>query len=158
PQVMAKRTMGQVADQFEAVARGLTRRPAIVGRSFGGLLVQILAGRGLSAATVASSPAPYRGVLPLHLSALKSAAPVLKNPANWNRALPLTFEQFRFAFANAVGGEEAHELYVAYVVPASGAPLFQAANANLNPWTEAKVDPANPERGPVLILSGAKDH
>jgi pimeloyl-ACP methyl ester carboxylesterase len=89
---------------------------------------------------------------------LKSAWPVLRNPANRNRAIPLTFEQFRFAFANAVSEEEAKELYTSFAVPASGLPLFQAAAANLNPWTEAKVDTENPERGPVLIISGEKDN
>jgi non-heme chloroperoxidase len=158
PEVFAKKTVGQVADHFEQIARGLRRRPAVVGHSFGGLLAQILAGRGLSAATVAIDPAPFRGVLPLPISALKSAWPVLHNPANRNRAVPLTFEQFRFAFANAVPEEEARELYGTFAVPASGQPLFQAATANLNPWTEAKVDAENPERGPLLFISGEKDH
>jgi pimeloyl-ACP methyl ester carboxylesterase len=83
---------------------------------------------------------------------------VLGNPANRNRAIPLTYEQFRFGFANAVSEEEARELYATFAVPASGAPLFQAAAANLNPWTEAKVDTDNPDRGPLLIVSGEKDH
>ena len=43
-------------------------------------------------------------------------------------------------------------------MPASGAPIFQAATANLNPWTEVKVDTRNPDRGPMLIISGEKDH
>jgi pimeloyl-ACP methyl ester carboxylesterase len=158
PEVFANKTVGQVADHFEAVIRRLTRKPAIIGHSFGGLLVQILAGRGLSAATVAIDPAPFRGVLPLPLTALKSAWPVLGNPANRHRAVPLTFEQFRYGFANAVNEEEAKELYRTFAVPASGAPLFQAATANLNPWTEAKVDVDNPERGPLLITSGEKDN
>jgi pimeloyl-ACP methyl ester carboxylesterase len=150
--------VGQVADHFDEFTRGLTRRPVIVGHSFGGLLAQILAGRGLSAATVAIDPAPFRGVLPLPLSALKSAWPVLGNPANRSRAVPLTYDQFRYGFANAVDEAEARQLYETYAVPASGAPLFQAATANLNPWTEAKVDHDNPERGPLLIISGEKDH
>jgi non-heme chloroperoxidase len=158
PEVMAHKTVGQVADHFDEIVRGLKKKPAIVGHSFGGLLAQILAGRGLSAATVAVDPAPFRGVLPLPLSALKSAWPVLGNPANRNRAVPLTYEQFRYAFANAVGEEEARQLYETYAVPASGAPLFQAATANLNPWTEVKVDTGNPDRGPLLIISGEKDH
>ncbi len=108
--------------------------------------------------SVAIDPAPFRGVLPLPISALKSASAVLGNPANRNRAVPLTYEQFRYGFANAVGEEEARELYETYAVPASGAPIFQAAAANLNPWTEAKVDTRNPERGPLLIISGEKDH
>src|SRR6202022_4301195 len=126
--------------------------------SFGGLLAQILAGGVLAPATVAIDPAPFRGVLPLPFSALKSAWPVLGNPANRNRAIPLTFEQFRFGFANAVSEEEAKDLYKTFAVPASGVPLFQAATANLNPWTEAKVDTDNPDRGPVLIITGEKDN
>ena len=158
PEVFANKTVGQVADHVEKIIRTLKKRPALIGHSFGGLLVQILAGRGLSAATVAIDPAPFRGVLPLPFSALKSAWPVLHNPANRKRAIPLSYEQFRFAFANAVTEDEAMELYNAFAVPASGIPLFQAAAANLNPWTEAKVDVENPERGPLLILSGEKDH
>jgi pimeloyl-ACP methyl ester carboxylesterase len=158
PEVFAGKTVGQVADHFDEIIAGLTRKPAIIGHSFGGLLVQILAGRGLAAATVAIDPAPFRGVLPLPLSALKSSSPVLSNPANRNRAVPLTYDQFRYAFANAVSEDEAKELYDTFAVPASGAPLFQAATANLNPWTEAKVDTENLERGPLLILSGEKDN
>jgi non-heme chloroperoxidase len=157
PEVFAHKTVGQVADHFDQIIRGLGKKPAIIGHSFGGLLVQILSGRGLAAATVAIDPAPFQGVLPLPFSALKSAWPVLGNPANRNRAIPLTFEQFRYGFANAVSEEEAHELYKTYAVPASGVPLFQAATANLDPWTEAKVDVKNAERGPVLIISGEKD-
>ncbi|WP_329243925.1 alpha/beta hydrolase [Streptomyces sp. NBC_01478] len=158
PEVMAGKTVGQVADHLTELIGTLTRKPAIVGHSFGGLLTQILAGRGLSAVSVAIDPAPFRGVLPLPVSALRSSAPVLSNPANRNRAVPLTYDQFRYGFANAVGEEEARELYETFAVPAPGAPLFQAATANLNPWTEAKVDTENPDRGPLLIISGEKDH
>jgi pimeloyl-ACP methyl ester carboxylesterase len=158
PEVFADKTVGQVADHVEHVVRGLARKPAVIGHSFGGLLAQILAGRGLSAATVAIDPAPFRGVLALPLSALRSAWPVLGNIANRHRAVPLTYEQFRYAFANAVSEEEARQLYATYAVPAAGAPIFQAATANLNPWTEVKVDTASPARGPLLIVSGEHDH
>jgi pimeloyl-ACP methyl ester carboxylesterase len=97
-------------------------------------------------------------VLPLPISALKSGSPVLRNPANRNRAVPLTYEQFCYAFANAVSEEEAHQLYEQFAVPTPGKPLFQAASANLNPWTEAKVDTHDPDRGPLLIISGKQDH
>jgi non-heme chloroperoxidase len=158
PDVFAKKTVGQVADHFQEAIEGLDKKPAVIGHSFGGLLAQILAGRGLSAASVAIDPAPFRGVLPLPISALKSSKPVLGNPANRNRAVPLTYEQFRYAFANAVSEDEAKELYNEFAVPTPGAPLFQAATANLNPWTEAKVNSKNPERGPLLITSGEEDH
>lgn len=158
PEVFAHKTVGQVADHFADVIGKLDKKPAVIGHSFGGLLTQIIAGRGLSAASVAIDPAPFRGVLPLPISALKSASAVLHNPANRNRAVPLTYEQFRYGFANAVSEDEAKQLYDAYAVPAPGAPLFQAATANLNPWTEAKVNSKNPERGPLLIISGEKDN
>ncbi|MCX4992858.1 MULTISPECIES: alpha/beta hydrolase [unclassified Streptomyces] len=158
PEVFAGKTVGQVADHLESLIGGLEKKPAVVGHSFGGLLTQILAGRGRSAVSVAIDPAPFRGVLPLPISSLRSAAPVLGNPANRNRAVPLTFEQFRYGFANAVGEEEAKELYDTFAVPAPGAPLFQAATANFNPWTEVKVDTENADRGPLLIISGEKDH
>ena len=158
PEVFAHKTVGQVADHYAEVIGELDRKPVVIGHSFGGLLTQIIAGRGLAAVSVAIDPAPFRGVLPLPVSALKSAFPVLGNPANRSRAVPLTYDQFRFAFANAVSEEEARELYDTYAVPASGAPLFQAATANLNPWTEAKVDSETAARGPLLLISGEKDH
>jgi non-heme chloroperoxidase len=158
PEVFAQKTIGQIADHFDKIIGGLEKKPAIIGHSFGGLLAQILAGRELAAVTVAIDPAPFRGVLPLPISALKSGWPVLNNPANRNRAVPLTFDQFRYAFANAVSEAEARALYDEFTVPGSGAPLFQAAAANLNPWTEAKVDTGNPQRGPLLIISGERDN
>jgi pimeloyl-ACP methyl ester carboxylesterase len=158
PEVLAHKTVGQVGDHYASVIDNLAEKPAVVGHSFGGLLAQIVAGRGLSAVTVAIDPAPFRGVLPLPISALRAASPVLANPANRGRAVPLTYEQFRYAFANAVSEDEAKTLYDTYAVPAPGAPLFQAASANLNPWTEVKVDSKNPDRGPMLILSGELDH
>jgi pimeloyl-ACP methyl ester carboxylesterase len=158
PEVFAGKSVGDVADYIEAILEKLDRKPAVIGHSFGGLLTEILAGRGRAKVSVAISPAPFRGVLPLPISALRSASPVLKNPKNKHRAIPLTYEQFRYGFANAVDEDEARKLYEAYSVPGSGEPIFQAANANLNPWTEAKVDTKNPKRGPMLIISGEKDH
>jgi len=158
PEVFAKKSVGDVADHFEDVIRKLDKTPVVIGHSFGGLLAQILAGRGVAAATVAIDPAPFRGVLPLPISSLKSASPGLRNPLNRHRAVPLTYEQFRYAFTNAVDEDEAKQLYETYCVPAAGEPIFQAAAANLNPWTEVKVNSKNPERGPLLILSGEKDH
>jgi non-heme chloroperoxidase len=158
PEVFARKTVGQVADHYTAVIGGLDRKPAVIGHSFGGLLAQIVAGRGIAAVSVAVDPAPFRGVLPLPFSALKAASGVLRNPANRHRAVPLSFEQFRYGFANAVSEEEARELYATFAVPASGTPIFQAATANLNPLTEAKVDTTNPDRGPLLVISGERDH
>ena len=158
PDVLANKTLGQVADHTVEVIGQLTKKPAVMGHSTGGLLAQIIAGRGLSAATVAIDPGPFRGVLPLPVSALRSAGPVLKNPLNKGRAVTLTLDQFKYGWANALSDEEAKELYDTYHVAAPGVALMQMANANLNPWTEAKVDTRNPDRGPLLIIDGEKDH
>jgi non-heme chloroperoxidase len=158
PDAVAGTSVGEVADHFETIIRQLDRRPAIIGHSFGGLITEILAGRGLAFASVAISPAPFRGVLPLPISALRSASPVLSRPGNYNKAVPLTFDQFRYAFANAVDEDEARKLYDSCAVPAPGKPLFEAATANLNPWTEVKVDTKSPDRGPLLLVYGEQDH
>ena len=158
PETFAGKGIAEIAGYQEAIIRKLARKPVVIGHSFGGLLTEILAGRGLAAASVAISPAPFRGVLPLPISALRSASVALKNPTNWNKAVPLTYEQCRYSFANAGGEDEAKELYLGYSVPGPAEPLFQAAAANFNPWSEAKVDTKNPERGPMLIVSADSDH
>ena len=158
PEVFADKTIGQVAEHYSNVIGQLSRKPAVIGHSFGGLLAQIVAGRGLAAVTVAIDPAPFRGIPQLPLSALRAASPALSNPANRHRAVPLTYEQFRYSFANAVDEDQARRLYDTFAVPAPGAPLWQAAAANFNPRTEDKVDVKNPERGPILIVSGENDH
>src|SRR5437764_3137309 len=158
PEVFARKRIQQVTDHYADAIGQLKRKPAIVGHSFGGLIAQQLADRGFSAVTVAIDPPGFRGVLPLPLSELKSGAPVLSNPANYHRAVSLTYEQFRYGFANALSEDEAHQLYDRYAVPGSGTPLFQAAAANLNPWTEDQVNTRNPKRGPLLLIAGEKDH
>jgi pimeloyl-ACP methyl ester carboxylesterase len=158
PDVFAGKMVQQVTDHYiEAIGR-LKNKPAAVGHSFGGLIAQKLAGEGTAAATVAIDPAPFRGVLPVPASSIKSSAAVVSNPANRGRAIALTFDQFRYGWANAVDEQEARELYDTFHVAASGAPIFQAIAANLNPFSETKVDTHNPDRGPLLVVSGQKDH
>src|SRR3954467_9504014 len=170
PEVFARKTLKQVGDHTAKVIRQLDKRPpvrwtrhpdkgpAVMGHSTGGLLTYMIADRGLSAASVAIDPGPFRGVLPLPISALRSAGPVLKNPLNRGRAITLTLDQFKYGWANALSDEEAEQLYGSYHVAAPGVALMQMANANVNPFTEAKVDPKNPDRGPLLIIDGEKDH
>ena len=158
PDVLAKKTLGQIADHTTEIINALDKKPAVMGHSTGGLLAQMLAGRGLSAVTVAIDPGVFRGVLPLPLSVLKGVGPFLIDPRTRGRAITLTFDQFRFGWANALDEQEAMELYDKFHVAASGISLVQMGNANLNPWTEAKVDTKNPDRGPLLIIDGEKDH
>src|SRR3954452_21446682 len=176
PDVFAGKGIGEIADHLETIIRRLDRKPVVIGHSFGGLLPEFVVGRwlaattvgalptetlaccGLAAASVAFSAAPFQGVLPLSISALRAASVALRNPANWNRAVPLTYDQFRYSFGNAVTETEAKALYESHSVPGPGEPLFQAAAANFNPWSEAKVKTKRSDRGPMLIISGDVDH
>lgn len=159
PEAFARKMVQQVTDHYLEVIARLDQAPVVIGHSFGGLIAQKIAGTGAAAATVSINNAPFKGVLPLPLSALKSSSPVLGNPANARRGVALTFEQFRYGWANKVDDDEARELYDNYHVPAAGAPLFQAATANFNPFGgETKVDTKNPERGPLLIIGSDGDN
>jgi pimeloyl-ACP methyl ester carboxylesterase len=158
PDVFANKKLGQIADHTAEVIGGLDKKPAVMGHSTGGLITHMIAGRGLSAASVAIDPGPFRGVLPLPISSLRSAWPVLGNPLNRGRAITLTLDQFKYGWANALSDDEAKQLYETYHVAAPGVALIQMAMANVNPWTEAKADTKNPDRGPMLVIDGEKDH
>jgi len=158
PEVLANKTLKQVADHTTQIISGLDKKPVIIGHSTGGLLAEMLAGQGLADVTVAIDPGVFRGVLPLPLSVLKGVGPFLVNPRTRGKAITLTFDQFRYGWTNALDEDEAMELYDKFHVAASGISLVQMGNANLNPWTEAKVDTKNPDRGPLLIIDGEKDH
>jgi len=159
PDVFARKMVQQVTDHYLVAISQLTKEPAVIGHSFGGLIAQKIADNGASAATVAIDNAPFKGVLPLPAESLKSAAPVIGRLGNRNKAIALTYEQFKFGWANNLDDEEARDLYERFHVPASGAPLFQAATANLNPFGgETALDVRNPDRGPLLIIAGTKDN
>lgn len=158
PEVFAHKKVQAVTDHYLDAIRRLAKNPAVVGHSFGGLIAQKIAGSGASAATVTIDNAPFRGVLPLPVSSLRSSFPVLGNPANYGKAIALTFEQFKYGWANNLDEAEAKELHESFHVPAPGLPLFQAAVANLNPFSETRVDSKNPDRGPLLVLAGENDH
>ncbi|HEX7488679.1 MAG TPA: alpha/beta fold hydrolase [Anaeromyxobacteraceae bacterium] len=158
PEGMVDKGITEIADHYAEIMRVLGARPIVIGHSFGGLIAQNLLGRGLAAEAIAIDPAPIKGVLPLPFSTLRSAFPVLKNPANNHRAIPLTAEEFRYGFGNAVSPEEAAELYERWAIPGPGRPLFQAAFANITPHSAAAVDTHNQARGPLLLIAGEKDH
>ena len=159
PEVFAHKMVQGVTDHYLAAIARLSTKPAVVGHSFGGLIAQKIAGESASAVTVAIDPAPFRGVLPLPVSSLKSAFPVLGNPTNSGKAVTLTLEEFKYGWANALDDDEAERLYTEFHVAAPGAPLFEAASANLNPFSQVKVKTKKAEdRGPLLLISGEKDH
>jgi len=158
PEVFARKMVQAVTDHYVEALGKLKTKPAVIGHSFGGLIAQKIAGEGGSMATVSIDPAPGRGVLPLPASALKAGSPVLGNPANARRSVTLTLEEFKYGWANNLDEDEAAALYDEYHVAASGVPIFQAAVANLNPFSETKVRYKAENRGPMLIISGEKDH
>jgi pimeloyl-ACP methyl ester carboxylesterase len=155
---IANRSIKEVADSYAKVISTLASKPVLIGHSFGGLMVQMLLGRGLAAAGIAIDPAPIKGVWQLPFSALKASLPVLGNPFNLRKAISLTHKQFRYAFTNAIPEDESKELYERYAVPSPARPLFQVAFATLNPNAQNRVNTANATRGPLLITSGDKDH
>ncbi|WP_121193483.1 alpha/beta hydrolase [Motilibacter peucedani] len=155
---IADHGIDDVVDHFAEIIRGLPEPPVLVGHSFGGMIAQKLLGRDLGKAAVAIDAAQIKGVLPVPLSALRATLPVFKNPANKHRAVSLTAEQFRYAFANAVSEEESDELYARWTIPAPGKPLFEAAASNFSPHSPAAVDTANSGRGPLLLIASGKDH
>lgn len=158
PDVFATKMVQEVTDHYLEAIAALEERPAVIGHSFGGLIAQKIAGAGASVATVAIDPAPFQGVLSVPLSSLKSSAPVVGNLGSLKHGVTLSFEQFQYGWANALDEAEARALYDEFHVAAAGNPIFQVITANLNPFAETKVDTKNPERGPLLLIAGEKDH
>ena len=157
PDPIANRGVTEIADSYAKVIATLAEPPILIGHSFGGLLVQVLLGRGIAAAGIAIDPAPLKGVWQLPPSVLKASFPVLGNPFNLTKAKSLTFEQFNYGFSNAVPEKEARELYEKWTIPAPCRPLFQAAIATFA-GSETKVNTDNTTRGPLLITGGEKDN
>ncbi len=158
PSEIAKLDIAQIVDHYDGIIRGLDRPPIIMGHSFGGAFVQVLLDRGLGAAGVGIDSGPVKGILDLPLSTLKSASPVLSNPLNRSKAIALTPKQFHYAFTNTLSEAESQAVYERYQVPAVNRVLFQGAFANLNPSSPLKVDFANDNRAPLLLIAGGDDH
>lgn len=158
PSRIATLGINEIVDQYEQIIRTLDRPLFIIGHSFGGLITQILLDRGLGAAGVAIAPAPVKGILFLPLSTIKVSLPALSKPANIHRAVPLTPEQFHYAFTNNLSGEDSLAVYQRYAVPGPDHVLFQAAFANFNRHAATAVDFHNDDRAPLLLISGGDDH
>jgi pimeloyl-ACP methyl ester carboxylesterase len=148
----------EIVDYYAGIIGELDRPPIIMGHSFGGAFTQILLDRGLGAAGVAIDSGPVKGLLALPASTLKTGFPVLKNPANNHRAVPLTPEEFHYAFTNTLSDDESLAVYERYAVPGPGRVLFQGAFANFNPHSPAAVDFKNSSRAPLLFIAGGEDH
>jgi pimeloyl-ACP methyl ester carboxylesterase len=148
----------EIIDSYDEVIRELDSPPIIMGHSFGGAFAEVLLDRGLGAAGVAIDAAAVKGITRLPFAQLKSAFPVLKNPANNHRAVQLTPEEFHYAFTNTMNEEASLPVYDRYAVPGPGRVLFQGAFANFNPRAATRVDFHNDDRAPLLLIAGEFDH
>jgi pimeloyl-ACP methyl ester carboxylesterase len=158
PDLVANLGIDDVTNHYAKIIEGLSESPVIVGHSFGGLFTEKLLGEGIGTAGVAIDPAQIKGVLPLPLAQLRAGLPALGNPANLHKSVSLTEKEFRFGFGNAVSEEESADLFEKWTIPSPARPLFQAAAANFVLHSQAKVDTANEQRGPLLLISGTADH
>ncbi|MBB2947138.1 pimeloyl-ACP methyl ester carboxylesterase [Actinoplanes lutulentus] len=158
PEAVAGFGIDDVTNHYAAIIRGLPTPPVIIGHSFGGLITQKLLGLGLGAAGIAIDPAQIKGVKPLPFAQLRSAFPVLSNPANRRKAVSLTLPQFRYGFGNAIPAAESDELFEKWTIPSPGRPLFEGALANFQKDSAAAVNTGNTTRGPLLLISGQQDH
>src|SRR6516164_8784964 len=158
PSAVDRLGIEEIIDHYDAIIRGLDTPPIIMGHSFGGAFAEVLLDRGLGAVGVAIDAAGVRGVTKLPFSALRSGFPVLKSPANKHRAVPLTFDEFHYAFTNTMGDADARAAFDRYAVPGPGRVLWEAAFANFNPRTPLQVDFKNEDRAPLLLIAGGDDH
>jgi pimeloyl-ACP methyl ester carboxylesterase len=158
PDSVADHGIDDVVGHYAKIIDGLRAKPILIGHSFGGIIAQKLLGQDLAVAAVAIDAAQIKGVLPVPLSALRATLPVFRNPSNRHKAVSLTAEQFRYAFGNAIAEQESQELYERWTIPAPGKPLFEAATANFDPHSPAKVNTANEMRGPLLLITAGRDH
>ncbi|MER6464340.1 alpha/beta fold hydrolase [Streptomyces sp. NPDC001228] len=148
----------EVLEHLAAVIDTLDSPPIIMGHSFGGTFAQLLVGAGLGAAGVSIDGAAVKGVNAMPFSELRSVLPVLKDPANAHRAVPLTAEQFHYAFTNTLDEKASLAAYSRYAVPTPARILFQGGLASVTPHAATTFDFADGDRAPLLFVSGGSDH
>ncbi|MFE0920065.1 alpha/beta hydrolase [Streptomyces nigra] len=158
PEAVAGLGIDDVTDHYAGIIRSLDAPPVLIGHSFGGLIAQKLLGKGLARAAIAVDPAQIKGVRALPPAQLRAGFPVLGNPANRKRSVSLTPAQFRFGFGNALEPAESDALHERFTIPSPGRPLFEAAFAAFTRHSPAEVATRNPDRGPLLLISGQADH
>ncbi len=158
PALVAGLGIEELFEHHAGIVASLDEPPIIMGHSVGGLITQRLLDRGYGLAGVAIHPGQTKGVYGLPPSQLRAAWPVLKNPANVKRGVPLTAKQFHYGFANALSQADARQAWETFHVPAPGRPVFQAAFGNFMPHAATQVDYKRPDRAPLLLVAGGLDH
>lgn len=149
----------QIADHYERIIRRLPVKPIIMGHSFGGVLTQMLADRGLGAAYVGVAPGQTAGVTTLPLSTLRTGLPILSNPFGINGARPLSKRHFHFTFGNDLSRAASDALWQDYAVNSYNRVFFEGVTSVLNEkGGVTHVDYARADRAPLLIITGEIDH
>jgi pimeloyl-ACP methyl ester carboxylesterase len=147
-----------VVDHYERIIRRLDAPPLLMGHSFGGLMVQLLADRGLGSAGVLVASAQTAGIPVLPLVTLRATLPVFGNPFTFNAAVPLTPKQFNYAFTNELDAAASRRVYDELHIPGAAHILWQAGLALLNPNGASRVDYGKQNRAPLLFIAGSEDH
>jgi len=158
PELVAGKGLNEVTESYAKVLRSYPVKPIVIGHSFGGLIAQKLLGQDLAAAAIAINAVQPKGVWHQAFSQFRAISGVLANPFNINRAVMISPKQFRYAFTNTVSEAESQQLYDRWVIPSPAKSLFTAAIANLNPNSSSKVNVANAQRGPLLLIAGGHDN
>ncbi|OKB65961.1 alpha/beta hydrolase [Serratia marcescens] len=158
PSPLANLGVREVYEHLAAIVGALDNKPIIMGHSFGGAFVQLLLDAGFGSAGVSIDGAAVKGVKALPFSEIKATFPVLRNPANLHRAVPIGEKDFHYAFTNNLSLEASKAVYDRYSVPVSGRMLFQGGLANFTPDAATTYNFANGDRAPLLFIAGGNDH
>ena len=159
PEALKGIGLKQIADNYERIIRALPAKPIIMGHSFGGVITQMLADRGLGVAYVGVAPGQTAGVTALPLSTLWTGTPILANPFGKNGAKPLSKRHFHFTFGNDLPRAESDELWEEFAVNSYNRVFFEGVLSVLNEkGGVTHVDYARADRAPLLIITGGIDH
>jgi pimeloyl-ACP methyl ester carboxylesterase len=157
PAPIAGLGIAEIVGHYEQIVRSLDEPPILVGHSFGGLFVQLLLDRGLGAAGIALDSAPPKGVFAFHPTTLVSLGRILLIPFGWRRVVRWSFAEFRYAFVHTMPLEEARAIWAAQIIPDTGRPFFEAGYSMFDRRSPARLNFANPDRAPLLLVAGEAD-
>jgi pimeloyl-ACP methyl ester carboxylesterase len=119
PSALNGLTIADVVNNYEKVIKSLDTPPIIMGHSFRGLFTQLLLSRDLGYTGITISTAGPTGINVLNLSTVKSIFPVLTNPFNYNKIIPLSTNQFHYVFTNELDNTESEKIYKKFHIPGS---------------------------------------
>jgi non-heme chloroperoxidase len=149
----------QITDHYESIIRALPVKPIIMGHSFGGVITQMLADRGLGAAYVGVAPGQTAGITALPASTLRTGLPILSNPFGRNGAKPISKAHFQFTFGNDLPRPASDALWEQFAVPSYNRVLFEGVGSVPNEkGGVTHVDYARADRAPLLVITGGIDH